>query len=106
MEKKSKAVPVVAEVVSKVVALLEPLESQDRQRAISASLTILGESSQNGRPSEAQRTPPADGKGSQRETEADGVNPRAKSWMKQNNVTPEQLEESFDLATGTLIGSV
>ena len=45
MEKKTKSGPKIAELVGKTVTLLEPLESDERQKVIKAVLTILGESS-------------------------------------------------------------
>ena len=45
MDKKTKAGPKTAEITGKVVALLQSLESEDRRKVISASLTLLGETS-------------------------------------------------------------
>src|SRR5258708_5437592 len=50
MDKKTNAAPKIAEIAKKIVALLEPLNSEDRQRAITASLVMLGEASTAGAP--------------------------------------------------------
>ena len=89
MEKKTKAGPKVAETVTKIVALLEPLESDDRQRAIKASLTILGEVATNGARSAVTLESGDDGKDAQ-DLSSDSA--KAKTWIKQTALTMAQVE--------------
>lgn len=73
-----------AEVTTKIVDLLEPLDSAERQRAVNAALMLLGET----------QTPSA-----ARETETfkkqtgvvslEGQQPRVRSWLTKNGVTAD-----------------
>jgi hypothetical protein len=101
MEKKTKSGPKIAELVGKTVTLLEPLESDERQKVIKAVLTILGEASTSSTGN--------GGGGAHNSGEAGQrlsvTSPRSKTWMQQNGLTAEQIEQVFDLATGEVIAS-
>jgi hypothetical protein len=94
---KTKVGPKIAEIASKVFALLEPLASEDRQKVVKASLTLLGEAStdrtQNGG---ASRSESGGGAASQ---SIDGLSARATSWMKQHGLTVDQIERVFDITS-------
>lgn len=85
--------PKITDVVSKLVAMLTPLSSEERQRAISASLTLLGDSA-------------ADiSRGSSGEADVDepsSLPVRAKAWMKQAGVALQELQQVFHLADGAV----
>jgi hypothetical protein len=101
MEKKTKSGPKIAELVGKTVTLLEPLESDERQKVIKAVLTILGEgsSSSSGNGSGGAHNSGEAGQG------LSGTSPRSKTWMQQNGLTADQIEQVFDLTTGEVIAS-
>jgi len=101
MDKKAKSAPKIAELVGKTVALLEPLESDERQKVIKAVLTILEEPSMppTGNGGGGAHTSGKTGQGSS------VTSPRSKTWMQQNGLTTEQIEQVFDLATGEVIAS-
>ncbi len=107
MEKKNKAVSKIADATSKIVALLEPLESDERHRAIEASLTILeGESRNGGSSSGGSATVVTSGASAKHDAEASGLPQRAQSWMKQNGLGAKQVEQVFDTTNGEIIGAV
>ncbi len=83
------------EIVTKMVNLLTPLKPEERQRAIDACLTVLGDD-----PSGAKQS----GKGGRQEVSNDraGVSQRAGVWMTQNSVSMEELEQVFHIADGTV----
>ncbi|HMG87463.1 MAG TPA: hypothetical protein VK574_17145 [Terracidiphilus sp.] len=85
------------EAVAQVVTLLTPFESVERHRVIQASLMLLGE------------TPPIlgrQGAGVDNEADDDGSNPmqsvhaRARTWMKQNDVSADALQQVFHFDNG------
>ncbi len=84
MSKKS-----ITEVVSLIVSALEPFTSEERSRAVSASLTLLGEAAG---PPRVERPFPEDVK---TDGEAGGLPSRAQSWVKLNNLTLDQLHQVF-----------
>lgn len=81
------------EIMGKIVELLTPLESDERLRIISATLTLFGEK------------PVAVGKttGSEELGDADTeiFSPRARAWMRQYALDTEQIQQVFHLANGT-----
>ncbi len=86
------------EIVSEIVELLTPIDSAERARVIQASLTLLGEVLPPG-----QSRGGADG-GSAAGDEADATftaPARARTWMKQNGVTPAELQQIFHLENGS-----
>jgi hypothetical protein len=82
------------EAVPHIVNLLTPLSPEDRRRAIRASLVLLGEEGaipgEKGGPQGGQ----------QDQDEDNGLPPRACSWMKQNDVTIEEIQQTFHMGDG------
>ncbi|GAB1723190.1 MAG: hypothetical protein GDA65_12270 [Nitrospira sp. CR1.1] len=77
-----------SDIVGKIVDLLTPLSSDERRRVVSASLTLLGETTNAG---------------SDRETEDGGTittSGKAKTWQKHNNITANQLGQVFHCEDG------
>jgi len=94
MDKKTKPGPKIAEIATQIFALLGPLSSEDRQRVVSASLTLLGE-----KPAFAVPAPPAPpaGEGGKPEQGLAALPPKAATWAKQNGLVMAQLEQVFDI---------
>jgi len=85
------------EIVTEIVELLTPIDSAERARVIHASLMLLGEAF----PIVPTRAS-ADGASI---AEDDGgemsmLSARARTWMKQNGVSVEQLQQVFHLENG------
>lgn len=79
-----------AEIVGKIVDLLHPLPSEERQKAVSASLTLLGETS-------VAKQAPA------HSNEIDGDLPsKAQIWAKQNSISDEDLQQVFHISHGSV----
>jgi hypothetical protein len=78
----------MTDVVRIIVDELTPFESEERQRVIQASLTLLGEvSSASARKvDEHEDSLVSDG---------EGISSRARSWMRQNDLLAEQLSHVF-----------
>src|SRR6185437_1716369 len=101
MDTKIKQGPKIAEITGKVVGLLEPLSSEDRQRVINASLTLLGETSIAGRPTSEPpgATNQTGGRTGKPDPTLSGLPPKAMNWMKQNGLTTVQIEDVFHIAS-------
>src|SRR5437879_4015213 len=75
----------IAEAAMKIVEVLTPFESEERQRAVHAALTLLGEGplptagGDNGRPSD----------------EVEGLPRRANAWLHQHGLTADDLDQVF-----------
>jgi len=85
------------EIVSEIVELLTPVESAERIKVIQASLTLLGETLPGGHRNVH------DASGDLLDDSGSGLSissVRARAWMKQNNVSPEELEQVFHLEDG------
>jgi hypothetical protein len=83
----------VMEIVQIVVGELTPLSSDDRQRVIQASMTVLGEA--------AIKLPKNDSNEEEADDSDSGHLPaRARSWMKQNGLTLDQVHQVFHLVDG------
>lgn len=108
MDKKTRAGSRIAEIAGKMVTLLEPLESQERQKVINASLTILGEAPSEALGSrasgDARQTTDGDDKSGQG---LSGLPAKANNWARQNGLSTAQLEQVFDItgADMTVIAS-
>lgn len=78
------------DVVAKMVELLSSLSSEDRQRVIQATLMLLGDTA-------FSPTPKAQDSADAHEDREEPTKfpPRAKSWMKQNDIPFDALEEVF-----------
>jgi len=99
MGKKTVAGPEIAKIAVKVVDLLEPLGSEDRQRAINGALTLLGETRLPG-PRLLDHSGSVLGAGgeSHKSEQRNGLHQKAAAWMKQHGLTIAQIEQAFDLS--------
>lgn len=80
----------ITEVVGSIVDELTPLGSEDRRRVIHAALTLLGEGSTNStKPSLVE-----DESGG----EPDALPIRARTWVKQNGLSLEQIHQVYHLS--------
>jgi hypothetical protein len=78
----------VTDIVATIVGELTPLQSEDRQRVIQASLMLLGES-----PLATSKNPVQE---KQNDVGDDSELPaRVRTWMMQNNVSADQLQQVF-----------
>lgn len=82
----------ITDVTMKVVKLLTPLDSDGRQKAIKASLTLLGEA---GVDIGAGGSGSAGGSGGS--AALPGLSTKATAWTKQHGFTRSQLEHVFDI---------
>lgn len=83
----------IASITSEVFALLEDLDTEKRQRVISATMALFGE----GLPSKVKSLEEGD-----IGNEQEGLGKKAKLWMKQNSVTIEQLQEIYHFEEGSV----
>ena len=78
----------------KIVELLTPLTSEERHRVINAAMAFLDDT-----PIKADRK-------SDDENDAgenmDDIPPRAQSWIKQNGLTTEEVQQVFHIADGNV----
>jgi hypothetical protein len=72
--------------VSKLIKVLQPLTPEDRQRAITATMVLLG---QTNAPPVALKAP-IDVMGS-----GDGISGKALAWMSKNSISRDQLDHIF-----------
>lgn len=84
------------EIVGDIVELLKPFDSVERARVIQASLTLLGDAVPIG-----QARVGADGGAEDDTGEAPALPLRARSWMKQNAISREDLQQVFHLEDGS-----
>jgi hypothetical protein len=82
----------ITSITTKIIKLLTPLSSEDRQRVMKASFTLLGEKAVDVGASENPATGEDGGKGHS----GQNVNPRVANWMRSSKLTPGQLEHVFD----------
>jgi|ERR1041385_167762 hypothetical protein len=75
----------IAQTMTKLLGLLTPLEPEERQRVISATLTLLGDSAETARGA----SPLTSGGPTASQWQRAGV------WMKQNGLTPDMLDQVF-----------
>ena len=83
----------LAEIAGIIVKELTPLNSEERKRAVHAAMTLLGE--------ETMRQ----AVGSPAETEiedSEALPPRAKTWMRQNDLSMDDLEQVFHFENGSI----
>lgn len=83
----------VTEIVGAIVDLLSPLGSDERQRVVRASLTLLGD-----QVPDAVAGPR--GKSEEIDHENKGLHPIVRGWMKQNGLSLEQLQHVFHFSEG------
>lgn len=75
------------EAAAKLVGILTDLDSEQRQRAVSAAMVLLGESAQ--KIPEKREEPPFAG--------GEGLSPKAIAWARKNAVSIDQLEHVFSV---------
>jgi hypothetical protein len=85
----------VADVATKIVTLLTPLNSEERQRAVQAALTLVGES-----PAVLKEATGSDVE--KNEAQETGIAPRAKTWMRQHGLEMMSLQQVFHLEGGNV----
>jgi hypothetical protein len=92
MSTESSNPPTAVEAVPKLVQILVALGPEDRQRAITAAMILIGQPLVND-------THKATVTKSQEEDDipSDGISPKAISWMKKNGITREQLDHVFSI---------
>jgi hypothetical protein len=84
--------PKITDTATKIVELLEPFESEERQRIVQASLTLLGDTFV---------APKSSGQTSVDEISDDvKVSSQARIWMKQNHLSDNELQLVFHIADG------
>lgn len=81
----------LTEVVRILFEELSPLESDERKRAVQAVMTLLGEETIKPE-QESTEVPGSD--------EMASLSARARSWMRQNNLSTEQLQQTFLIQDG------
>lgn len=82
--------------MTKIVAILEPLSSDERLRTVRAAMVLLGESSSNDtfqNTTELVGTP---------DVTSSDIPSRAQTWMKQNDVTNDEVQQIFHISDGTV----
>jgi hypothetical protein len=84
--------PKTTDVLTSIVELLTPLDSEERQRVIGASLMLLGETSVPARTSAV----------AENEENLRDIPPRARAWMKQSGITSDALEQVFHIVDGEI----
>jgi hypothetical protein len=77
----------LAQAVANIVQELDSFSSEDRQRIVSASMTLLGESPTR-RGAAAESVEPD-------QDQSDGLPVKARTWMKQYGLTLEQISQVF-----------
>src|SRR5258706_16320952 len=82
----AKAATDIASATTDLFKLLEPLEPDIRKRAIKAALTMLGDET---------AVAEAKAKGGAAGEDVSDFNAKTRTWIRQNNVTAEQLSHSF-----------
>ncbi len=83
-----------AEIVSDIVDLLEPFGSEDRQKIVRAALVLIGETVAPNVAADPQSSSDL------ADQQVEGLNQKAKTWMKHHNLSMDQLNQVFHLSNG------
>src|SRR5947209_5831591 len=75
------------EATTKIVEILTPLPFDQRQRAISAAMVLLGDP-----PAQLNPSPATDAFQSM-----EGISPKAGAWVRKHGLSREQLDEAFSI---------
>ena len=96
MDKKQKTGEQIAEVTTKIVAVLEPLSSEERRKVIGSAFIILGEDQSP----IASKTDQAvmQGAGKHEDDGPTGMPVRAKTWANQQQLKSEDIDRVFDFS--------
>src|SRR5438128_2666184 len=78
----------ITDVTATIVEALMPLQSEERQRVVQAALTLLGETPLKAGNSRVTDLP---------DSENEDLPPRARTWMKQNALSKDQLLQVFQI---------
>lgn len=84
----------ITEALSEIVEILATFESDDRKKIITAALTLLGETPVANSASETGTGTDVHG------PSLGDFNGKARMWMKQNNLTSDEIEQAFHLNGG------
>ncbi len=84
----------ITNIVEKIVEMLTPIASDERQRIIQASLVLLGEMAEDSKNGKSKRKPG--------EEETGDWSSRAQTWIKQNNLSMEELQQVFLIDQGNV----
>lgn len=83
------------ETLTAIIKLLEPLSSAQRQRTVAAVMTFLGEAPLQKLRQEASATSTSTSHGDDHDDDESGYTPHITKWMKQNDVSAEDLDGVF-----------
>ena len=83
----------LAQIVGTIVEELTPLDSEGRKRAVHAAMTLLGEEAVKRPSTEVEQGEPAGG---------EVMLPRVKTWMRQNDLSMDELQQVFHIENGTV----
>lgn len=106
MDKKTKTAPQIAEIAKKIVALLEPLSFEDRQKTINGALVMFGEGLRN--TASGGAVPQGASHAAAPAPTLIGLSPKGATWIRQNGLTMAEVEQVFDISNQgvTIISSV
>jgi hypothetical protein len=83
----------LAEIVGTIVKELTPLGSEERKRAVHAAMTLLGEDAIKQLSASVEQNEPEG---------AEALSPRARTWMRQNDLSMDELQQVFHIENGTV----
>ena len=84
-----------ADVATKIVDLLAPLESEERRRAVRAALTLVGETQDAAQSGTQVEDPGSEG-------QPKNLQLRVRTWMRQYGIEWSQLEQLFHIENGNV----
>jgi hypothetical protein len=87
----------ITEITTKVVKMLAPLVSDERQKVIQASLMLLGEAGVGFGGSNTAALSAGSEDSGKTAPGVPGLSAKANAWVRQNGITSAQLEEVFDI---------
>ncbi len=88
------------EATAKIVDVLTPFESAERQRIVHAVLTLLGESSVPTSQRKSDAAGGGDEHGGSHDASAASLPAKAKNWAKQNKLTSDEIQQVFHVENG------
>lgn len=83
------------DIVGSIVEMLQPLDSEERRRVVQASLTLLGEKTVQSNTNGGRHQGPDNNNGGVK------LPSRVKSWMKQYNLSENDLNQVFHIEDGS-----
>ncbi|MBY0511411.1 MAG: hypothetical protein K2P94_14820 [Rhodospirillaceae bacterium] len=94
--------PKLTEITTKLVELLTPLETADRHRVINATYMLLGETPIEAPTRKEKEADTDDGGGGAGGNSDSNRSPVVRSWMKQNEISEDQLSQVFHIDGGAV----